>query len=132
VEFRDPAVVQRVLELSVSDRVRNQDAPHMIAGLFSNTDDQKVAWEWVKAHWPAVEKKTTMSSGPGIVVATKHFCSTEMRDDVQNFFGEHKVPSAERALKQSYEDISTCAKMRPRLENELGAWLQKHGTRSSK
>jgi aminopeptidase N len=132
VEFRDPAVVQRVLELSVSEHVRNQDAPHLIAGLFSNADDQKVAWDWVKAHWPAVEKKTTMSSGPEIVGATRHFCSVEMRDDVQSFFGEHKVASAERALKQSYEDISTCAKTRPRLQSELGAWLQQHGARSGK
>ena len=77
-----------------------------------------------------VEKKTTMSSGPEIVSATRHFCSAEMRDDVQSFFGEHKVSAAERALKQSFEDISTCAKTRTRLETELGGWLQQHGARS--
>jgi len=129
-EFRDPRIVERVLELSVSNEVRNQDAPHLIAGLLSNADDQKVAWEWVKAHWPAVEKKTTMSSGPEIVGATRKFCSAEMRDDVQNFFGEHKVSAAERALKQSFEGISTCAKTRARLQTELGAWLQQHGAAS--
>ena len=128
IEFRDPAAVQQVLELSVSDKVRNQDAPHLIAGLLSNADDQKMAWEWVKAHWPAVEKKTTMSTGAEIVFATRNFCSTEMRDDVQSFFGEHKVAAAERALKQSYEDNTTCAKSRLRLKSELGTWLQQHGT----
>jgi aminopeptidase N len=126
IEFREPAVIERVLQLSVSDKVRNQDAPHLIAGLLSNPDDQKVAWQWVKAHWPEVEKKTTMSSGPEIVGATRKFCSVEMRDDVQNFFSEHKVASAERALKQSYEDISTCVKSRARMQSELAAWLQQH------
>src|SRR5262249_21278701 len=125
-EFRDPKTVERVLALSVSEEVRNQDAPHLIAGVLSNAADQKVAWEWVKAHWPAVEKKTTMSSGPEIVSATRHFCSTEMRDDVQRFFGEHKVSSAERALKQSFEDISTCAKTRTRLQTELAGRMQHH------
>jgi aminopeptidase N len=129
-EFRDLKTVERVLALSVSDEVRNQDAAHLIAGVLSNSADQKTAWEWVKAHWPEVEKKTTMSSGPEIVNATRHFCSAEMRDDVQSFFGEHKVPSAERVLKQSFEDISTCAKTRTRLETELGGWLQQHGARS--
>ena len=123
-EFRDPKIVERVMELSVSDEIRNQDAPHLIASLISNTDDQKQAWEWVKAHWPAVEKKTTMSSGPEIVSATRHFCSAEMRDDVQEFFTEHKVPSAERALKQSKEDIDSCIRKRPRLQSELAEWLQ--------
>jgi len=127
-QFRDPAVVQQVLELSVSEKVRNQDAAGLIAGFFGNPDSQKVAWDWVKAHWPEVEKKTTVASGAGIVSATRGFCSAELRDDVQNFFAEHKVAASERALKQSYEDASTCIRLRPRLASELGAWLQQHGT----
>jgi aminopeptidase N len=127
-DFREPKIVERVLELSVSDEVRNQDAPHMIAAVLSNPDNQKQAWEWVKTHWPAVEKKTTMSSGPEIVNATRRFCSAEMRDDVQNFFSAHKVPSAERALKQSQEDINSCIKRRPRLQAELAEWLQHAAT----
>src|SRR5262249_45711320 len=125
-EFREPKVVERALELAVSDEVRNQDAAHLIANVLANSDNQKVAWEWVKAHWAEVEKKATMSSGPVIVDATRKFCSVEMRDDVQSFFADHKVPAAERTLKQSFEDISTCAKIRTRLQTELTAWLQQH------
>jgi aminopeptidase N len=125
--FRDPTIVQQVLELSVSDKTRNQDAAALIAGLLVNPDNQKVAWDWVKAHWAEVEKKTTVASGAGIVNATRGFCSVEMRDDVQNFFAEHKVAATERVLKQSYEAISACAKSLPRLQSELGGWLQQHG-----
>jgi aminopeptidase N len=57
-EFRDPKIVVQVLERGVSDEVRNQDAARLIANVLSNADNQKIAWEWVKAHWPAVEKKT--------------------------------------------------------------------------
>jgi hypothetical protein len=122
-EFREPAVVEKVLDLTVSDEVRNQDAAHMIAAVMSNSDNQKNAWEWVKAHWPAVEKKITMSSGPDIVNATRKFCTTEMDNDAQSFFAEHKVASAERTLKQSHEDIEGCVKRRPRLQSELSGWL---------
>jgi puromycin-sensitive aminopeptidase len=125
-QFRDPKIVEQVLELGVSDKIRNQDAAHLISAVLANPANQNVAWEWVKTHWAAVEKKTTMSSGPEIITATGNFCSTEMRDDVQNFFAEHKVPSAERTLKQSYEDISACAKTREHLQTELAAWLQQH------
>ncbi len=124
--FREPRIVERVLELSVSENVRNQDAAGLIARVVGNADDQKIAWNWLKAHWAEVEKKTTMSSGPEIVNATRHFCSVEMRDDVQSFFGDHKVPAAERTLKQSFEDINTCSKTRLRLQTELAAWLQQH------
>jgi aminopeptidase N len=125
-EFRDPKIVEKVLELSVSDEIRNQDAPHLIAAVLRTTDNQKTAWEWVKTHWPAVEKKITMSSGAEIVNATRRFCSADMDVDVQKFFTEHKVPSAERALKQSHEDIAGCVKRRSRLQTELAQWLQQH------
>ena len=62
--------------------------------------------------------------------ATRNFCSAEMRDDVQGFFGEHKVPASERTLKQSSEDISTCVKMRAQLQAELEAWLQQRQKQS--
>jgi aminopeptidase N len=125
-EFREPKIVEKVMELAVSDEVRNQDAAGLIARVLINSDNQKTAWEWVKTHWPAVEKKITMSSGPEIVGSTRKFCSAEMNDDVQQFFTEHKVPSAERALKQSREDIEGCVKRRPRLQTELAQWLQQH------
>ncbi len=125
-QFRDPRIIDQVLELGVSENIRNQDAARLIASVLSNPADQSVAWDWVKTHWAAVEKKTTMSSGPGIINATRNFCSVEMRDDVQNFFAGHKVPAAERTLKQSYEDISTCAKTRGHLQSDLSTWLQQH------
>jgi aminopeptidase N/puromycin-sensitive aminopeptidase len=129
-EFREPKIVDKVLELSVSDEVRNQDAAGLIAKVLTNSDNQKTAWDWVKAHWPAVEKKITMSSGTEIVGSTRRFCSAEMNDDVQQFFTEHKVPSAERTLKQSHEDIEGCVKRRPRLQTELAQWLQQHAAAS--
>ena len=129
--FRDPRIVERVLAMSVSDEVRSQDAAGLIAAVLSHPDNQKTAWAWVKANWPAVQKKTTMSSGPRIVGATARFCSLESRDDVQRFFTEHKVPSAERTLKQSLEDIDACSRRRPRLETQFSEWLQQHPATSS-
>lgn len=125
-QFRGEKMVDRILEMAVSDEIRNQDAAGMISRVVAVPDNHKIAWEWVKAHWPAVEKKITMSSGGAIVNATRSFCSAEMRDDVQSFFAEHKVPSAERAVKQSKEDIDRCIKRLPRLQMQLTTWLQGH------
>ena len=132
-EFREPGVVERVLEFNVSENVRSQDASLLLARILRNTGNQKIAWDWVKAHWPDVEKKITTASGGEIVGATRRFCNEDMRDDVQNFFGDHKVPAAERALKQSFEDNSTCVKTRPRLQTELSMWVQQHqnGTKAA-
>lgn len=126
-EFRGQPLVERVLQLAVSPQVRNQDAPHLISGVLANPEDQNAAWSWVKAHWADVEKKTTMSTGGEIVAATRNFCDATMRDDVQQFFTQHKVPSAERALKQAAEGVNACISYRSHQQGNLAAWLGQHG-----
>jgi len=127
-EFRDPQLVQRLLQLSVSPEIRNQDAPFMVSSVLMNADSQETAWPWIKQHWDDVEKKITMSSGITIVSGTQNFCSAEARDDVQRFFSEHKVPSSERALKQAVERIDSCISFREHQQTNLAAWLGQHGS----
>jgi len=124
-EFRGPQLIERVLELAVSPEVRTQDAPQLIAGILGNPANQNSAWQWIKSHWPEVEKKFTMSSGAEIVAATRNFCDAGRRDEVQQFFSEHKVPSAERLLKLTTERINACISYRERQQGNLAAWLEK-------
>jgi aminopeptidase N/puromycin-sensitive aminopeptidase len=125
-EFRGEQLVQRVLQVAVSEETRNQDAPYAIAGVLGNPANQDVAWPWIKAHWPDVEKKITMSSGAAVVAAARYACDAGIRDDVQRFFTEHKVPSSERALKQATEEISACMSLRDRQQGNLASWLEQH------
>ena len=122
-EFRGPALVDRVLQLAVSPESRNQDAPHLIAGVLSNPSNQAPAWEWIKSHWPEVEKKITMSSGGEIIYASGSFCDAGHRDDIQHFFTEHKVPSSERILKLTTERINSCIRYRDHQQTDLATWL---------
>jgi len=130
-EFRGKSLVERVLQVAVSDETRNQDAPFAIAGVFNNPDNNKVAWPWIKENWPAVEKKITMSSGAAVVAAASSSCDAETRDDVQKFFAEHKVASSERALKQATEQINSCISLRERQQGNLAAWLEQHPANSA-
>src|SRR5215510_2856174 len=124
-EFRGPQLIERVLELAVSPEVRTQDAPQLIVGILGNPANHNSAWQWIKSHWPEVEKKFTMSSGAEIVAATRNFCDAGRRDEVQQFFSEHKVPSAERLLKLTTERINACISYRERQQGNLAAWLEK-------
>jgi aminopeptidase N/puromycin-sensitive aminopeptidase len=94
--------------------------------LLSNPRTRVPAWEWVKKNWPAVENKITMSSGGGIIAGAGSFCDATSRDDVQQFFTAHKVPSAERTLKLAVERINSCIGYKTRQQDNLAAWLQQH------
>jgi aminopeptidase N/puromycin-sensitive aminopeptidase len=124
--FRDPQLVQRWLQISVSDATRNQDTGILIAMVLRRHEVSQIAWQWVKEHWPEVEKKTTTASGANIVAATSGFCDPESRDDVQHFFQEHKVPSSERALRQVVENVNACISFRSHQQKNLASWLGQH------
>lgn len=126
--FSGQPLVERVLQLAVSPQVRNQDAPRLIAEELQYRKNQNAAWAWIKANWPEVEKKITMSSGAEIVAVTRTFCDAGNRDDVQQFFTEHKVPSSERTLKQVAERVNACINYRNQQQGNLAAWLEQHGT----
>ena len=127
-EFRGQQLVDRVLQLSVSPEIRNQDAPHLITAVLSNTDNQTIAWQWIKEHWSDLEKKITMSTGGEIIGGAKNFCDAETRDDVQRFFSEHKVPSSERMLRQVAEQIDACISYRSNQQPKLATWLGQHSS----
>src|SRR5262245_65922212 len=110
----------------MSPAVRPQADPQLIAGILGNPANQNSAWQWIKSHWPEVEKKFTMSSGAEIVAATRNFCDAGRRDEVQQFFSEHKVPSAERLLKPTTERINACISYRERQQGNLAEWLEKN------
>jgi aminopeptidase N/puromycin-sensitive aminopeptidase len=124
-EFRGP-LAERVLQLAVSPDMRNQDAPHLIAAVLHNPADTNVAWSWIKAHWSEVESKFTAASGAEIVDATGSFCDAQSRDDMQQFFSQHKVASAEGVLKRTVEVVNACINYRSHQQSNLAAWLGQH------
>lgn len=126
--FSDPKLTQQWLEKIVAHETRNQDAAGYLRLVLDNQAVQKMAWEWTKQHWPEVQAKLTMSSGGTVVRGTESFCDAEMRSDVQQFFGDHKVASAERALSQSVELINSCIHYRSQQQPNLTTWLEQHST----
>jgi aminopeptidase N/puromycin-sensitive aminopeptidase len=125
-QFTDPELVSRWMQVIVGPQTRNQDAAGYFGDVMHNVDSQKLAWSWTKEHWAGMAEKITMSSGPRIVSATRHFCDAAMRDDVQAFFTGHKVASSERTLKQSLERIDSCINFRTHQQRDLTAWLAQH------
>jgi aminopeptidase N/puromycin-sensitive aminopeptidase len=127
--FRDPTLVQRTLEFALSPEVRTQDAPGLIASELQNAEGRDVAWDFIRQHWDDVQKKLPPFGGMiGIVGSTSAFCDVAHRDEVQQFFSEHKVEGAERTLRRALDRINTCIDLRSQQESRLAAWLNRHGS----
>ena len=124
-EFRDPQLMQRLLEMAISPEIRNQDAPALIGRVLANPAIQGLAWQWVKEHWADVEKNSASLNIAEVVAGVGNFCDASVRDDVQQFFGQH-MDANDRILRQSVEKINVCISYREHQQTELSGWLQQH------
>jgi hypothetical protein len=81
--FRDPALVKRTLEFSLSPDVRTQDSATLIVGLLSVSWSRPIAWDFVKAEWPRItERLGTFQGIPYIAYGVGNFCSEQEAADV--------------------------------------------------
>jgi len=128
--FSDPKLLQRTLEYALTPAVRSQDTLGLISVVMENPAGTKVAWDFVRGHWPEIEKLGGGFTSGEVVAATSVFCDAGMRDEAQEFFATHKVPTAERTLKQSVERMNYCVDLKSRQTSQLSSWLERRGAAS--
>jgi aminopeptidase N/puromycin-sensitive aminopeptidase len=126
-QFRDPKLLQRTLEFAVSPTVRTQDSLGLISAVMRNPAGTRLAWDFVRTHWSDIEKVGGGFTSGEVVAATGFVCDAGVRDEVQDFFAMHRVPTAERRLKQAVERINYCLDLKTQQAPQLATWLQGHG-----
>src|SRR5581483_9687813 len=55
-QFGDTRLLQRTLDFSISPDVRSQDALQLVTGVLENPAGEKLAWDFIRQHWPELEK----------------------------------------------------------------------------
>jgi len=127
-QFSDPKLLQRTLEYALSPDVRSQDALGVVTSVMGNPEGQNLAWDFVLAHWDAVQKVGGPFASAQVVGSTSSFCDAHMRDQVVEFYSAHKIESAERTYRQSIERIDNCVDLKSQQEPQLASWLGQHGS----
>ena len=129
-KFSDPKLLERTLEYAVTPAVRTQDTLGLISAVMQNPAGTKVAWDFVRSHWSDLEKVGGGFTSGEVVAATGAFCEARLRDEVESFFADHKVPTAERTLKQSVERMNYCVDLKSQQTPQLSSWLEQRGSSS--
>jgi aminopeptidase N len=122
--FRDPALIERGLQRSLTPEIRNQDAPLYLARFLDNPVARPRAWSFLKENWVALEPKVTIFGGDtNLVRALGSFCDAASRDDISQFFAAHPLPAAARTLDQTVERINNCIALKRDQTNAVSDWL---------
>jgi aminopeptidase N/puromycin-sensitive aminopeptidase len=121
--FSNPALEQRALEYAVSGKVRNQDAIIQLLISLEVPETRDTAWQFIQQNWDKVMAQSTMSMGGYLVSGGGAFCTAEKRDEVVQFFTEHKVPASGHALGRARDQINDCIQLRSDQESKFQQWI---------
>lgn len=113
-EIRNDEVVERVLHLTLSDEVKSQDAPGVLAVLLSHSYSQKAAWKFFGEHYAEIEKKISDRRVPRVLQACHNFCRPGQLEELKSFVAAHPMPSGRRAQAKTVELAGIATKFRER------------------
>src|SRR5712691_4215221 len=123
-DFREPALVERGLQLALSPQLRSQDTAVYLAQFFGNPDARSRALSHVTEHWTALAPKVTISGGDtNLIRSMSSFCDAQSRDQIKTFFAAHSLPAATRTLDQTLEQIDNCIVLREKQTPAVTDWL---------
>jgi puromycin-sensitive aminopeptidase len=125
-DFNKPTLAVRLLEMSLTDTIRSQDAWKPVRYLLRNPVVQETTWEFIKAHWKALREKAGSVGATRMIQSTRALCRPDWKGEVESFFNlpENRVDAAERALLQTIEFIGIGIRFR-RQADRLSVWLNR-------
>jgi len=122
-DFRDPDLMDRTLALALSDEVRSQNAPFLLARAMANRDAGDRAWRFVKEHWEEANRRLPPNTIIYLADGVRFLTTPEQEAVVQAFFAGHDIPQARKMLRQVLERQRINVAFRRRVEPQLAAFF---------
>lgn len=125
-EFKKPALARRLLEFSLTDRLRAQDVWRPARALLANPPVQAEAWSFIRLHWKELVEKAGTVGAQRMIQGTRALWRPEWRREAEEFFGDpaHRVDAARRALAQSLEFADLGIRFKQLQQTDLSQWLK--------
>jgi puromycin-sensitive aminopeptidase len=117
--FPGEAEIDRVLAASVSDEVRTQDAPYLLARATTNRGQGPKVWRFIAERWDEMQDRFASSNIIGLVSGIRYLTEPSVVEEVEGFFREHDIPQNHLMLMQGLERMRVHTALRRRVTPEL-------------
>ncbi len=117
--FRDPALFEQLLAACLTDEVRPQDAPFLLATATTNRDLGHEAFRFIREHWDQALELFASSNIISLASGVRFLTEPEDPAAAAAFFGEHPIPQAGLMLDQTLERQRINTALRVRASAQL-------------
>ena len=113
LRFDDADLFERTLQL-LTDEVRTQNAPFLLAAAMGHLDHGPRAWELVTRRWDELNQRFPANSIPRMLGGVRSLSTPELAADVAAFLAEHPVPQGALTVAQHLEKLTVNVELRAR------------------
>ena len=126
--FGDPAIRREALSLFLTDEFDPNEARTLLFGSLGTDEGRAAFWDFLRAHFDAVVKKTPGEAAGSLPRYLSGFCDAARAREVEEFFRDKvgKLQGAPRALAQTVEEINLCGAQKQAQELSVRAFLEKY------
>jgi puromycin-sensitive aminopeptidase len=121
--FRDPACLQRTLDMALSGAVRTQDAPYLLREALTNRDNPAAAFAFVTERWPEITSRFPANSIPRLVSGIRAVRDRALAERAAAFLAEHPVPQGAQQVRQHIERMWVTVAFAERESGRFAAYL---------
>jgi len=104
---------------TITDEIRAQDTPFVLARAQVNRDLGPRAWRFVRERWDDLLGRIAPSNAIALAGGIRTLTGPDLVADVQAFFAEHDIPQNHLMLLQALERQRVFAALRQRAAPEL-------------
>jgi len=124
--FGEAGLLQRSVELALSDEVRTQDAPFLLMGVLGRREGAVLAWGAIEAHWDDVLRKWPKNALPRVLEALPGLVAggEEAAKRAFSWLDAHPVPRGALRVAQSRERLAINLAFARRSRSLLGPALE--------
>ncbi|KAF4968813.1 hypothetical protein FSARC_3841 [Fusarium sarcochroum] len=126
---RDPALIKRTLEYTLSDHVKTQDLYMPLSALRAHKEGILALWGWVKENWDLLTKRLPPGMsllGDMVAISTSSFTQSEQIADVKSFFEQKGTKGFDLELAQSLDSIKAKQNWLARDKEDVKQWLSQN------
>jgi puromycin-sensitive aminopeptidase len=122
--FRQTALLDRTLAMTLNGEIRIQDAPFMVSAVMHNVYGREQGWRFVKTNWDLLDRRFPKQGLRRMCGGITGFCTPDLERDAREFFQVRKIDLGGKTLEQYLEQLRIGVSFAERYRRDLQEYLR--------
>ncbi|CAM1502388.1 Fc.00g043720.m01.CDS01 [Cosmosporella sp. VM-42] len=126
---KDPTLIQRTLDYTLSKEVKTQDIYMPLSGLRAHKEGTLALWSWVKKNWETITKRLPPGislMGDLVAMSTGSLTKEEQVADIRKFFSDKSTKGFDQELAQSLDAVKAKQNWLANDREDVERWLKEN------